>query len=138
MNEEIKKESIFKKGWIQSLIAVIVIFGFLIIFLFWQSEKNTILIENSDLEAPIINLSPTTPGVLNVLYVKEGDRVLANSQIALVGSQIIYSKNGGIISYAPIVLGAYFSPGQIVASIVNDQEMKVVGEMEETKGLKDI
>jgi len=138
MNEEIKKESILKKGWMQSLIAVIVIFGFLIIFLFWQSEKNTILIENSDLEAPIINLSPTTPGVLNALYVKEGDRVLANSQIALVGSQIIYTKNEGIISYAPIVLGAYFSPGQIVASIVNDQEMKVIGQIEETKGLSDI
>jgi multidrug resistance efflux pump len=138
MNEEIKKENIFQKKWMQSLIAVIVIFGSLVGFLFWQTEKNTILIENSDLEAPIINLSPTAPGVLNALYVKEGDRVLINSQIALVGSQIISAKDGGVVSYAPLVLGAYFSPGQIVASIVNDQEMKVVGEIEETKGLKDI
>ena len=138
MNEEIKKESVFKKGWVQSIIAVIVIFGLLSVFLFWQYERNTVLIENSDLEAPIINLSPVSPGVLNALYVKEGDRIAANSQIALVGSQIIYSKDGGIVSYAPVVLGAYFSPGQIVASIVNDKEMKVVGEVEETKGLKNI
>lgn len=133
-----KKKNVFGKPWVKSLVAVIVIFGSLIGFLFWQSKKDMILIENSSLEAPIINLSPTTPGTLNALYVKEGDRILAGGQVALVGSQIISAKNGGIVSYAPSVLGAYFAPGQIVASIVNDQEMKVVGEIEETKGLKDI
>jgi multidrug resistance efflux pump len=138
MNEEIKKESVFKKGWLQSLAAIIVIFGLLAGFLFWQLEAGKILIENSYLEAPIVNLSPTTPGVLNALYIKEGDRVLANSQVALVGSQIIYTKDDGVVSYAPSVLGAYFSPGQIVASIVNDQEMKVVGQIDENKGLKNI
>ena len=138
VSEEIKKENIFKKGWMQSLIAVIVIFGLLAVFLFWQTKKNTIFIENSELEAPIVNLSPTAPGVLNVLYVKEGDNVSANSQVALVGSQIIYTKDAGIVSYAPLVLGSYYSPGQTVASVVNVREMKVKGEIEETKGLKDI
>ena len=98
-------------------------------------ERNTVFIENSDLEAPIISLSPTLPGVLNALYVKEGDRVPANTQVALVGSQIISTQNGGIVSSAPNVLGSYFSPGQTVVSIVNDAEMKVVGQIEETKGL---
>jgi multidrug resistance efflux pump len=138
MKEENKKEDILKKGWVQSLIAFVVIFGSLAGFLFWQTEKNTIFIENSTLVAPIINLSPTAPGVLNAIYVKEGDKMLANSPIALVGSQIISTKEGGIVSYAPLVLGAYFSPGQIVASVVNVKEMKVVGQIEETKGLKDI
>lgn len=137
-NVEIKKESIFKKAWVQSLISVFIIFSVLFIFLFWQSIRNTVYIENSHLEAPIINLSPTVPGVLNALYVKENDKVLANTQIALVGSQIIYTKNDGIVSYAPSVLGAYFSLGQIVASVVNEEEMKVVGEVEETKGLSEI
>lgn len=132
------KKHILKRPWMHSLISFVVIFGLLVVFLFWQVERNTILIENSDLEAPIINLSPATPGVLNALYVKEGDRVEANSQIALVGSQIISAENGGIVSYAPVVLGAYFMPGQTVVSIVNDQEMKVVGQIEETKGLKNI
>jgi multidrug resistance efflux pump len=151
MNEENKKstnnnaaqnvqgaENIFKKKWMHSLISVVVIFGSLVGFLFWQTEKNTIFIENSDLEAPIINLSPTASGVLNAIYVKEGGVMQPNSQIALVGSQIISAKEGGIVSYAPIVLGAYFSPGQVIASIVNIKEMKVVGQIEETKGLKDI
>jgi multidrug resistance efflux pump len=130
-----QKENIFKKAWVQSLIAVVVIFGSLAGFLFWQTEKNTVLIENSDLEAPIINLSPTSPGILNALYVKEGDQVLANSEIALVGSQIISTRDGGIVASAPNLLGAYFMPGQTVVSIVDVAEMKVVGQIDETKGL---
>lgn len=117
---------------------VVVIFGALAGFLFWESQKNTVFIENSDLEAPIINLSTTSPGILNALYVKEGDRVSANSEIALVGSQIISTKDGGIVAFAPEILGAYFMPGQTVVSIVNDQAMKVVGQIEETKGLENI
>ena len=133
-----KKDNIFKKPWVQSIIYFVVIFGALGGFLFWQTGRGTILIENSYLDAPIINLSPTLPGTLNALYVKEGDKVEANSQVALVGSQIISTKEAGIVSSAPMVLGSYFSPGQVVVSIVNNQEMKVMGQIEETKGLDSI
>ena len=129
------KENIFKKPWVRSLISFIVIFGALFGFLFFESTKNTILIENSELEAPIINLSPSSPGILNALYVKEGDHVLTNGEIALVGSQIISTKNGGIVASAPSLLGAYFNSGQTIVSIVNTAEMKVVGQIDETKGL---
>ena len=122
----------------QSLISFVVIFGALAFFLFWQTQKNTVSVENSDLEAPIINLTPVTPGILNALYVKEGDVVEPNAQIALVGSQIISTKVGGIVASAPNVLGSYFSPGQSVVSIVNTSEMKVVGRIDETKGLNSL
>ena len=71
-------------------------------------------------------------------YLKEGQAVPADAQVALVGSQIISAQDGGIVSSAPEVLGSYFSPGQTVVSIVNNQQMKVVGQIEETKGLKNI
>ncbi|MEI7709453.1 MAG: efflux RND transporter periplasmic adaptor subunit [bacterium] len=138
MENNNKKEHIFKKPWIQSLIYFVLIFSLLAVFLFWQNEKNTVFIENSDLEAPIVNLSPTVPGTLNALYVKEGDRVLANTQVALVGSQIIYTKDAGVVAFAPVVLGSYFAPGQVVVSVVNQDEMKVVGQIEETKGLSSL
>jgi multidrug resistance efflux pump len=133
-----KKDNIFKKPWVQSIIYFVVIFGVLAGFLFWQTERGTILIENSYLDAPIINLSPTAPGTLNALYVKEGEKVGTNSPVALVGSQTIFTKEAGIVASAPMVLGSYFSPGQTVVSIVNNQEMKVVGQIEETKGLNSI
>jgi multidrug resistance efflux pump len=133
-----EKESVFKKPWVHSLASFIVIFGLLGLFLFWQEESSSVFIENSDLEAPIINLAPSSGGVLNALYVKEGQAVPADAQVALVGSQIISAQDGGIVSSAPEVLGSYFSPGQTVVSIVNNQQMKVVGQIEETKGLKNI
>ena len=133
-----QKENIFKKPWVQSLASFVVIFGLLVVFLFWQTAKNTVFIENSNLVAPIINLAPSSPGVLNALYVKEGDKVGENQQVALVGSQILSTKNGGIVSNAPVLLGSYFSPGQTVVSVVNVGEMKVVGQIEETKGLNKI
>jgi multidrug resistance efflux pump len=133
-----KNKNLFKKPWMHSLISFTVIFGLLGLFLFWQAEKSSVFIENSNLEAPIINLAPSAPGVLDALYVKEGDVVTANSPVALVGSQIISAKDGGVVSYAPEVLGSYFSPGQTVVSIVNVNEMKVVGQLEETKGLENI
>jgi multidrug resistance efflux pump len=136
--EQNKKVSIFKKPWLQSLAIVVIIFGLLYVFLFWQANSNTILIENSYLNAPIANLSPATPGILNAIYVKEGDNILPNSQVALVGSQILSTKDGGIVAYAPQILGTYFAPGQTVVSVVNEQEMKVIGAIDETKGLKDI
>lgn len=141
MNEENKKEekeTIFQKPWVKSLLAFVLIFGTLTGFLFWQLNRNTVFIENSYLDAPVINLSPVSPGTLNALYVKEGDYVDANTQVALVGSQIIFTKNAGIIASAPVVLGAYFATGQTVASVVNIGEMKVVGAVEETKGLADL
>lgn len=136
--EKIEKTHLFKRPWMHSLIAFVVIFGALATFLFWQNERGAVFIENSYLDAPIINLSPSLPGTLNALYVKEGGIVEANSPVALVGSQIIFTEGGGIVASAPSVLGSYFSPGQTIVSIVDDKEMKVVGQIEETKGLSSI
>jgi len=136
--EKKEKPHILKRPWMHSLISFVVIFGLLGLFLFWQVETNTVFIENSNLEAPIINLAPSAPGVLNALYVKEGDVVADNSPVALVGSETISTKNGGLVASAPVVLGSYFSPGETVVSIVNTSEMKVVGQLEETKGLDKI
>jgi len=137
-NTNKSKNNIINKPWIQSLLAIIVIFGTLSFFLYWQSVKNDVFIENSYLKAPIANIAPTTSGVLNAVYVKDGDRIGPNSQIALVGSEILYSKEGGIVTSAPKVLGSYYNVGQTVISIVDDSQMKVVGSIEETKGLKSI
>lgn len=132
------KVSFFKRPWVQSVGSIVVIFGLLAFFLYYQATKYTVSVENSFIEAPIVNISPIAPGILNAIYVKEGDRVTANSQLALVGSDILYTKDAGIISSAPKAPGSYFNPGQTVVSMIVDKEMKVVGSIDENKGLKDI
>lgn len=134
-----KKSNILKeKPWIASILSSTLIFGLLGVFLFWQIKAGTVFIENSQLEAPIVNLSPVTAGTLNALYVEAGDRVNANTQIALVGANTITTKEGGVIMHTPDALGGYFTPGMTVVSLVKTEAMKVVGSIEENKGLKDV
>lgn len=138
MNEPEKKETIFKKPWMQSLIAVVVIFGALAGFLYWQLKSGTVRIDDSVLDAPVVNLSPLAGGTLNALYVKPGDTVAAGAEIALVGTTVVSTKEAGIVSSTPGALGGYYAPGTAVASVVVYADMKVVGTIAENKGLRDI
>ncbi len=142
MNEEQKIENkkvhFSKKPWVHSIAIIVCVFGVLGGFLFWQSTSGTVFIENSYLEAPVVNLSPSAPGTLNALYVKEGDTIAQNTQVAQVGSEIIVSKQGGVVSYAQNLIGQYFSPGQKVVSVVDTNDMQVVGSIDETGGLGNI
>jgi multidrug resistance efflux pump len=129
------KKDILKKPWLQSVVAIVVIFGALGGFLYWHSSHNTVAIDNSLLDAPIADISPSAPGQLNALYVKEGDRVAANAPLALVGSETLFSKEAGIVTGDPQGIGSYFAPGQKVLSVIVDSKMRVVGSIDETKGL---
>ncbi len=139
MNENIKKENIFtKKPWIKSVSIMVLIFGLLGIFLYWESVRNTVFIENSYLEAPVVNLSPVTSGTLNALYVHVGDKIIQNTPVALVGTSVVTSKESGVVSYTPLALGGYFNTGMTVVTVIKTSEMRVVGSIEENKGFKDL
>lgn len=137
-NEQNTKESIFKKPLIQSIIGIVVVFLFLGGFLFWQANHGTLFIENSYINAPIINLSASTAGTLNALYVKEGETVLANTPVALVGTNIIVSKQSGIIISTANNIGTFFNAGGTVVSMIHREDMRVVGSVDENKGLDEI
>jgi hypothetical protein len=94
----IKRESILKKPVTQSIIGIVLMFIFLGVYLFWQANHGTIFIENSEISAPIINLSGTTAGTLNALYVNEGNTISADTPVALVGTDIVAAKQSGIIT----------------------------------------
>ncbi len=133
---ETKKESIFKrKPWVKSLSFFVLIFAALGAFVVWQTGRGIVKIDDSTLEAPVINLSTTAPGTLNALYVKSGDVIQPDAQVALVGTTIISSKEGGIVASTPDALGGYYAPGMTIVSVVKTSGMKVVGQLEENKGL---
>lgn len=124
-----------KRPWVQSVLAAIIIFGALGGFMYWLTVRGTVSIENSYLDAPVANISVTAPGALNAIFVKEGDRVEPNTEVAVVGSETLYSKDEGIVASAPEVVGSYYSPGQTIISIVADKKMRVIGSIDENKGL---
>ena len=134
---EIKK-SVFSKPWVQSITGIIVIVVLFLVFVSWRILSNEIKIENSYVNAPLISLSPTTTGILDEVYVSVGQKITPNTEVAKVGNETIVSKVGGIIVSVNHQEGQFFSPGMPVASMINPEEERIVGQIDENKGLSDI
>lgn len=97
-----------------------------------------IYVEKSQISAPQIDLAPQTPGALQEIYVQAGDAVQANAPVARVGDELIKAKVGGTIISINNNIGKIFNPGETVVSMIDPQELKVIGQIEEDKGLKDL
>ena len=130
-----QKSNLFDKLWVKSLVGIFSIFFVLGIFTYWRVVVGKIGIDNSTIEAPIINLSSSVGGILDDVYVKEGDIVEVNTPVAKVGNEIIISKVSGIIVTVNKQQGQFFSPGVTVVSMINKNEERVVGKIDEDKGL---
>ena len=130
-----KKTSVFRKPWMQSIVGIVAIFVVFGLFFVIRNEIDTVSIENSSISAPIINLSPTTSGTLKASYVQAGDIVAANTPLALIGTEVITSQVAGTIISIDNDLGTTYAPGQTVASMIQPSELRVVGQIDENKGL---
>jgi len=131
-----KKESVFKKKWMHSLIGIIVAFGALGLFFVAHTSLSTVKIDNSSISAPIINLTASAPGILEDTYVQAGDEVLANTPLVRVGTDIITSKVAGTIVSVQKDIGKTYNPGETIVSMIQPDELRIVGQIEENKGLE--
>jgi len=122
---------------IVATIAVIII-GSIGGLIAWNILSARIYIENSSISAPVTNLSPVSGGTLEEVFVNVGDQVQESAPIARVGNELIKAKSDGQILSINTNIGASFSPGQTVASMINPNDLRIVGQVQEDKGLKDI
>ncbi len=95
----------------------------------------SVYIENSTIEAPEIDLAPKTAGILENMYVNAGDSVTANEVVARVGDELIQAKIAGIVTKADATIGAERAPGQTVVAMIDPTALRVVGQIDENKGL---
>ena len=127
-----------RKPLILVLIALLLIIGICCGAVYLKVSQSRVYIEQAQIDAPIISLSPEKPGVLENIFVNEGDKVREDMIVAMVGGNSIRAKTDGI------VLSIKNTPGQIVSSqdavvkMLNPQEFRLVGRIAEDKGLKDI
>jgi multidrug resistance efflux pump len=105
-------------------------------FMYWKITSARIYVEDAKIYAPTINLNPKVGGTLQEVFVNVGDFVEINAPIARVGSELIKAKSGGLILSVSTNIGASFGPAQNVSTMINPNELKVVGETKENKGLK--
>lgn len=107
-------------------------------FLVWQDMQNKIYIEKAEVSAPIISLGPGTTGIIDKFYVKEGDRVAQGQKLAVVGNETIYAGTQGIIISIENTPGQIATPQSAVVKMIDDSQLRVVGRVQEDKGLSDI
>jgi len=107
-------------------------------FIYWKITSARIYVEDAKIYASTISLYPKVDGTLQETFVNVGDSVEINAPIARVGNELIKAKSGGLILTINTNIGASFGANTAVATMVNPSELKVVGKIQENKGLKDV
>ncbi len=107
-------------------------------FIYWRMTSQSIFVDTASIQAPLIALAPSQPGTLEEVYVNVGDRVPQNATVARVGNELIKSKVAGIIVAEPDTIGAEINPGEAVVTMVDPSQLRVVGKVDENKGLSSI
>ncbi len=111
------------------------------LLIYWYVSSQFVYIDKSVVEAPIITLSSTNSDILEQVFVSVGDTVAANQPIARVGDQIVEAKVAGIIVSVNQNIGQLENPlaGQAtVATMIDPTQLRVVGNIDEDKGLSEI
>ncbi len=133
-----KKQSMFKKPWVQSLTGLLVIVGVVAAVIAYKALSARVAIDDSIITAPTIAIGPQAPGILQAVYVKPGDHVTAGEAVAEVGSEILSAKVDGTVIMTQNTPGQLFQSGAAVVSMIDPTQLRVVGTIDENKGLSRI
>lgn len=101
-------------------------------------KENRIDIENSLVQAPIINFAPLAPGRLTELYVHEGDTVNKGDTLAVVGTDSLKTYTNGLVIKVNNTPGGTVGPQTTIVQLIDPATMRVVGTIDENKGLHEI
>lgn len=132
LTPELRKRLII---WGGLAIVILVLGGIAVYFII---ANKSVYIDTATISAPIIELAPINTGPLNAVYVNEGDIVLANTPVAEVGTEIISTKVSGTVVQVTNTIGAQINSGQSVVEMVDPLQLRVVGSIDENKGLAQV
>jgi hypothetical protein len=121
--------------WIRTGIIVVVIAALAAGFIYWRLTSSSVYVDAASIDAPLIDLAPSQAGTLEEVYVNVGDEVPQNATVARVGNELIKSKVSGVIVSEPDTIGALISPGEAVVTMVDPTQLRVIGKVDENKGL---
>lgn len=117
---------------------VIIVGGGIGALAYLAASSKSVYIDTATIQAPVVNLSPTQSGVLQQVYVAEGDVVPANTVVAKVGTELLKTTSSGLITTVNNNIGATIDPGTVVVAMVDPTQLRVVGQLQEDKGLADV
>lgn len=133
------KTSHFKnKKVIRSLGLIIIITTLAVSYFIYKQYDGKVYIDNSKIQAPVINISPSTSGRVLEMDVKEGDMVQTGDKLAVVGSETLRAYTEGLILSASDLTGSNVSPQTQLIQMIRPSKMRVSGTIDEDKGLNEI
>lgn len=127
-----------RRTWLITFAAVALIAASAAGIVYWQVTSARVYIDTATIEAPLIELAPSQAGTLQNISVHPGDSVPANTVVAQVGNELIKTKVAGVIVATSGTIGAGADPSQPVVTMIDPTALRVVGKVDENKGLSSI
>lgn len=131
--KKIKNPSVFKPLLIIGMI-LLVIAGYVL----WQERLGRVFIDDSLVNAPLVSVNAPLAGTLTQLHVYEGQQVKKGDSLATVGGQSVYAATDGLVVMTDNQIGSSVNQQTPLVEMVNAQDMRIAGTIDETKGLSDI
>lgn len=107
-------------------------------YIYFQKITGRIFVDNSTIQSPVITVSPSTPGKVTEMDVKEGQTVQTGDALAVVGSETLRADTDGLIISAADLTGSTVNQTTQLIQMIRPVNMRVTGSIDENKGLKDV
>jgi multidrug resistance efflux pump len=120
------------------IVVLVIVLLAIVGILVYTNISSKITIDTSQIYAPTIALAPSTPGVLERIYVSVGDSVGKGKAVALIGDKPLNTLTGGIITSVQNTPGQIVSSATPIVEMVDLNQLRVIGRIDEDKGLADI
>lgn len=143
LKKEIKQEEkaavwFFHSHTFRIIIALALFVALIVATLYLTNAESRIYIEKSEINAPVISLSAQSPGIIEKIFVKEGDFIQSNMIVAETDKESIKSKVDGLVIFVQNTPGQIVNSQTPIVNIIEPKELGVIGHIEEDKGLKEI
>lgn len=107
-------------------------------YIFYEKTAGRIFIDNSQIQTPVITISPSSSGKVLEMDVKEGQTVENGDTLAVVGSETLRADTDGLIILASDLTGSTVNASTQLIQMIRPVNMRVTGTIDENKGLNAI
>jgi multidrug resistance efflux pump len=140
---EFKKEGrsalwFFKSHTFRLFLAIIIFIILIFATIYIGNSSGKIYIENSVVSAPVISLASANAGVLEKILVSTGQKIQAGMIVAQVNGNPIKAQIDGLVIFVQNTPGQIVNAQIPIVQMIDPSEFRVIGHIEEDKGLKDI
>ena len=133
-----KKKGLDRRVLILAAFLIVVVGGAIAAFAYISVSTKSVYIDKAQITAPTVVLGPTNQGTLKAVYVSVNDVIPPNTVVAQVGTELIKSLGGGLVISVNDNIGKSIAANDPVVTVIDPTQLRVVGQVQEDKGLVDI